>query len=147
MGQRRHGLLLRGHKKTYPETRHPNWCDTSKPVFAGEWKEEAGYRAVGEKANGKTGVASVRVPETIVTVTSGGQPVAGQYVLLHPLDGQSTNPVGVLTDARGRAWFVLEEPGRYRVSCGAAETELEASMQPLKLEPGYDYIQWVRLGD
>lgn len=147
VGQRRQNLFLRGHKKTFPEYRHPNWCDPSKPVFRGEWQEEPGYRAVAEKANSKPGPARVRVPEVIVTVTAGGKPVASEYVFVLPEAGQSTSAVGVMTDPDGRAWFVLEESGNYRAVCGGEEAVFEASGQPLRLEPGYGYIQRIGLGD
>jgi len=147
VGHRRWNLLLRGHKKSYPEHRHPNWCDSTKSVFAGEWKEEEGYRQVGEEANGALGVASRRAPEVIVSVTADGKPVAGEYVFLLPEDGQAANPIGVMTDPEGTAWFVLEELGNYRAVCGEKETTFEAAWQPLKVEPGYGYIQRVALGD
>ena len=154
VGQHRTNLILRGHKQTFPETRHPNWCDPSMPVFAGEWAEEAGYREVSEKANGRPyragghpGVATRRAPEVIVTVTRRAKPVAGEYVFLIPASGQATNPVGVMTDPEGKAWFVLQEPGTYRAECGGKATTFAASYQPLKLDPGYGYIQRVTLGD
>jgi hypothetical protein len=147
VGQHRTNLLLRGHKKTFPEVRHPNWCDPAKPVFAGEWAEEAGYREVSEKANGHLGVATRRVPEVIVTVSRAGKPVAGEHVLLFPASSQAVSPAGVMTDPEGKAWFVLQEPGTYRAECGGRAVTFEASYQPLKLDPGYGYIQWVTLGD
>jgi len=146
-GQRRQNLYLRGHKKTFPEFRHPNWCDPTKPVWRGQWSEEAGYRAVAEKAGVTPGIASERVPEVIVTLTRAGKPVAHEYVYVLPQAGQSANPVGVMTDAAGTAWFVLPEPGKYRAVSGDLETTFDTSRQPLKQAPGYHYIQQVRLGD
>lgn len=145
MGQRRRNLLLRGHKATYPETSHFNWCDPAKPVFRGDWAEEEGYRRVCEKANRGLQPARARSPEVIVTVSSAGKPIAGEHVILYPEASQSTNPVGVMTDPQGRAWFVLQEAGRYRACCRGKEVAFEAAFQPLKLEPGYGYIQWVEL--
>ncbi len=147
VGQRRRNLYLRGHKTNFPEYRHPNWCDPATPVFRGEWKEEAGYRAVAEKAGTLPEPACLRAPEVIVTVTSNGEPVAGDYVFLAPEAGQSTKPTGGMPDPDGKAWFVLQEPGTYRAVCGESECVFDAREQPLKVEPGYGYIQWVTLGD
>ena len=146
-GHRRRSLLLRGHKRTYPETRHPNWCDKDKKVFDGDWAEQAGYRRVSEKTGGAIKPATTRAPEIIVTLMSGGKPLAGTHVLIEPVGGQSTNPVGVMTDSNGRAWFVLQEAGPYRAVCCGRETTFDAEFQSLNLEPGYDYIQWVQLQD
>jgi hypothetical protein len=147
VGQRRTNLFVRGHKKTFPQYRHPNWCDQTKPVWDGEWEQEAGYRAVAKEVGVAPEPASQRVPEVIVTVTRDGTPVANQYVYLIPAGGQSTNPIGVMTDADGKAWFVLQEPGRYRTVCGDLETGFQVSMQPVKQDPGYEYIQEVAVGD
>jgi len=73
--------------------------------------------------------------------------VAGKYVFVFPEAGQSTNPAAVMTDPEGRAWFVLEEPGTYRAVSSDSECVFDAQEQPLTIEPGYEYIQWVALGD
>ena len=44
---------------------------------------------------------------------------------------------------------MLGEPGEYRVSCPAIGAEAEATIAapPLKPKAGYDYVQWLALGD
>jgi hypothetical protein len=143
LGQRRRNLILRGHKITFPENRHPNWSDPSQPVYLQDWVEEPGYRDVAMKAYGGVEPATVRVPEVIVTVNRNGSPVPHENVILYPEEGQSVVPCGVMTDLEGRAWFVLREPGRYRAVCAENETTFTTTLQPLKLEAGYDYVQYV----
>ncbi len=80
-----------------------------------------------------------RVPELIVTVTAAGEPAAQAYVFLEPLDGQATIVRGVMADDRGAAWFVLNEPGRYRVSSTldgrTGNAEVKARWGSLKADP------------
>jgi hypothetical protein len=79
------------------------------------------------------------VPELIVTVTAAGEPAAQAYVFLEPLDGQATIVRGVMADDRGAAWFVLNEPGRYRVSSTldgrTGNAEVKARWGSLKADP------------
>ena len=79
------------------------------------------------------------------TVTGDGSAVSHINVTLYPDEDQSMNPRGVLTDLNGRAWFVLQEPGRYRAVCDGGETTFTASTQPLEQVAGYDYIQQVEI--
>ena len=107
------------------------------PNVIGQWTKEA-YR---EANDGKDlpSVPDRRAPEVIMEVTSGGKPVANAYVYLTPLDGQASNVRGVMADREGKAWFVLQEPGRYMASCAAggkqAPTEITARWGSLANDP------------
>jgi len=146
VGQRRRNIVKLGHKVTHPGSpKHPNWCDPTKPVFVGEWKEQAAYADLAEKSGKRLEPANERAPEVIVTVTQNNQPVSHRHVIVHPLGDQSTSPQGVMTDLNGRAWFILPEPGRYQADCGSGSVAFVASTQPLGTTPGYAYIQHVDL--
>ncbi|HIE51604.1 MAG TPA: hypothetical protein EYP85_07570 [Armatimonadetes bacterium] len=86
-------------------------------------------------------------PEVIVQVIGGGRPLPRVAVFLYPEEGQSTPPLGVLSDREGKAWFVLPQPGRYRVRCSGyrGETEHLASWGRADAPPGYADIPLVRL--
>jgi len=95
------------------------------------------------------------LPETIppvllVTVTEDGAPVAGVNLVALPLEGQSTNPVGVVTDPAGTGWIRLPEPGRYLLRATRSDgtvfqLEVEAHRLPLDAAPGYDYLQHINM--
>lgn len=86
-----------------------------------------------------------RAPEVIVKLTDPNKPLPGEYVYLLPLDNQSCNPQGVMTDKNGTAWFVLKEPGRYKAVCEIdgkfASTELVAKYGKTYAErPGFQIV-------
>ncbi len=116
-----------------------NWFDPTRPTFvtsvAHDWIRRA-YREVDGKAVGP--LRSWRSPELVVVVP---QSAAGEYVFVGEL--------GSLVAPDGTARFVLWEPGEYRVACPAigAETSATVAAPPLKPKAGYDYVQWVALGD
>jgi len=107
---------------------------TPRPVAAA--MREASRRYLGHEVPPVT----LTRPEVIVTVTSGGEPVADAYVLAVLLEGAPVPPAAVRTDRDGRAWFSLREPGRYRFLCRGGRdwqsVELEAPLQPLDLSNG-----------
>ena len=88
-------------------------------------------------------------PEVIVRVTSAGTPLIGVYVYVVPQGGQSTNPLGVMTDRNGTAWFVLKEPGKYVAVCDvdgqAGSVRFRAKHGKTYARPGYRHIRWVSL--
>ena len=63
-----------------------------------------------------------RGQEALVTVTSGGRPMAGVVVMLEPAEGQPLLPLGAVTDPQGTAWIAPRLPGRYRVLVYASGT-------------------------
>lgn len=129
-----------------------NWFDPKRPECNAENLIYETVRDAFREAAGKDmpPLNPQRAPEVIVRVTEGGRPVSGIYVFLEPLSGQSANPIGVMTDKDGTAWFVLKEEGRYRITrCdagGFAECgEVVARCGPLDSKPGYSHIQWVNI--
>ncbi len=88
-----------------------------------------------------------RPTEVLLTVTDGGKPVVSAPLLLRPEAGQAASPQGMRTDARGQAWFVLEEPGRYEASLADGEKTWTIDVEPLpfKMEAGFGYLPRVSL--
>src|SRR3989339_770572 len=56
-----------------------------------------------------------RLPEVIVTLKDNGVVVPDEYVIIEPINTSKSNPVGVMTDKTGKAWFTLKEAGDYRI--------------------------------
>lgn len=82
-----------------------------------------------------------RAPEVLLRVTRDGAPVPRVRVVLTPADGRATGSLGALTDSRGTAWFVLEEPGRYTARAGGVEVLLEANETAnAPPTPGFAYL-------
>ncbi|MBN1555613.1 MAG: beta galactosidase jelly roll domain-containing protein [Phycisphaerae bacterium] len=75
-------------------------------------------------------------PEVIVRVWRNGKTVSRDYdVMLHPLEGQGTEPVGSVTDSDGRAWILVPEAGRYSAVVTTPEGDVfhsEVTPEPAK---------------
>ena len=56
----------------------------------------------------------LRLPEVIVTLKNNGVAVPNEYVVVEPVNASKCNPVGVMTDNTGKAWFTLKEDGDYK---------------------------------
>ncbi|MBM4083976.1 MAG: hypothetical protein FJ272_04225, partial [Planctomycetes bacterium] len=118
-----------------------NWFDPQRPVitpnktydaFAGCWDKMPPLNPE-------------RAAEAIVTVTRAAKPLANAAVLARPLDGQSTHPMGVMSDPAGTAWFVFQEPGRYEITCGESKAVFEARRLSTNSRPGYADVPRVSL--
>jgi len=88
-----------------------NWFDPARPVAT----PNKVYDAIKESFPKQAPCEIRRCQEALVTVTSGGKPLAGAMVTLIPLDGQPVVPLGAITDPAGTAWIVPRLPGKYRV--------------------------------
>jgi hypothetical protein len=113
-----------------------NWFDPERPIMTPNETYEV-YARCWEKM---PALNPERAPEVIVTVTQGGKPVPNAAVLARPLDRQATNPLGVMTDPNGTAWFVFQEPGRYEMSCQGATAIFEAKRLRTDSRPGYSDV-------
>ncbi|MBI3923852.1 MAG: PD40 domain-containing protein [Armatimonadetes bacterium] len=128
---------------------HLQWWDSSLPAYRCnilyDWVRE-GFAKYG------TSLPSLprrKRPEVIVTVSRDGKPVPHRDVLLIPTNPTSPS-LGARTDADGRAWIVLAEPGKYRARL---ETEVGAitRREPVEVgwgqralgKAGYDFVQRV----
>lgn len=123
-----------------------NWFDPTRP----ESTPNEVYYAIQEAFRPMPPLNDKKVPEVIVKVEQGNQPLAGINVFLIPRENQSTNPIGVMTDKNGTAWFILKEPGKYEIYAQGygKKTEkiiINAPLTVLSSLPGYDYIQKVEL--
>ena len=123
-----------------------NFFDPEKPFYT----PNIVHKAIGEAYREATGsdvgkLNPRRAPEVIVKVTMNKKPVVGEYVYLIPLDNQSCNPQGVMTDKNGTAWFILKEPGKYKAVCEigdrVASTELRAKYgKTYAKKPGFQIV-------
>ncbi len=123
-----------------------NWFDPNRP----EVTMNPVWDAFRQAFNPMPPLQPTKAPELIVTVLDQtGNPCDGAIVVLTPAGGQSANPSGVLTDPAGTAWFVLAEPGPYRVeACFRGQTvaaEVATRETPLAAKPGYDDIDRCQL--
>ena len=123
-----------------------NWCDpqqpVSRPTATTAWSQELFRRLAGRDVGA---LAQERLPEVLVRVTRGGQPVARACVLVTSLAGQAVLPYVVRADLAGTAWFVLSEAGAYRFTCQGASVDVESRCQPIRASGGYDHVQAVEL--
>lgn len=87
-------------------------------------------------------LASDRPPEVLLTVEHQGAPLPFALVTLVPESGQACPPTTVRADSRGRAWFVLDEPGAYevRVEGGGRAVPLTVKPVPFVLRAGFGYL-------
>jgi hypothetical protein len=132
-----------------------NWFDPTRPAFTTNCIYEHVKRAFkdvdGQDAGG---LAEHRAPEMVVAVSAKGEPLAGVYVRLSPLEGQPANPQAVMTDSAGTAWFVLAHSGSYRLdvfggpSLPRVDDKVIRVAEPLlRSGGGYSHIQYEALGD
>jgi len=123
-----------------------NWCDPKAPVSLStatrEWSKDLFRQLTGRNVGP---LASTRIPEVIVHVERGGNPMPHAQVFVEPLEGQGIRPFGIQADEAGTSWFVLPSSGRYRFTCDGVHVELVARRQPIGVPPGYDHIQHVRI--
>ncbi len=123
-----------------------NWCDpkqpVSRPTATAAWWRHLFRRIAGRDVGP---LASERVPEVLVRVTRGGEPVPGACVLAAPLAGQTVPPHAVRADLQGTSWFVLPEAGAYRFTCGGSGVEVETRRRPTRAPGGYGHVQEVIL--
>lgn len=129
-----------------------NWFDSRQPVYRTSVVHERVTEAFRFISGKDLPMPRTRAPEVVVVLSDNGKPVAGELVFLMPLAGQSANPVGVLTDREGTAWFTLQEGGRYVAQVAnlghtTGRTTIEVRMPPLSPKGGYEHLQWVALGD
>ena len=123
-----------------------NWCDPTQPVSQ-PTATSAWSRALFRHWTGRDvgPLNPERVPEVIVEVSRGGEPVAGAQVFVAACEGQGMEAFGVRADAVGTSWFVLPEVGRYRFFCGGAEIGVDVVCGRVVAEAGYGHVQRVRL--
>ncbi len=77
-------------------------------------------------------------PEVIVTTTNKKLPVW--------MEGPGmTCPEAVLPDTSGRAWFHLPSTGEYKFTSNTQTKSVKAKNFPLNQQPGYNYIQNIRM--
>lgn len=129
----------------------PNWFDPSQPVvmksIVAEKTQEA-YRGI----NGGKDIPpfTIQRPEIIITLSDKKGPLCNTLVLLFPRENLPCPVEGVITDAKGTAWFAPFMPGKYCVKWieegewkSSIITVKQTSFNPL---PGYAHIQWFDLG-
>jgi hypothetical protein len=121
-----------------------NWCDPgepiSRPTATRQWSRELFRRLAGRDVGP---LATNRLPEVIVRVERGGQPVPRAHVFAAPLEGQGMAPFGIQADAAGTSWFTLPEPGLYSFTCEGGEIQVAARCEAIDAPPGYGHIQEV----
>ncbi len=90
---------------------------------------------------------SRRPTEVLLIVTENGKPLPYAWVILTPASGQATNSIGVRADSRGRAWFVLDEAGTYKVRVEGKPRVATVKVKaiPFKMEAGFDYLPRISL--
>jgi hypothetical protein len=119
-----------------------NWFDPDRPSIT----PNKAYDALARCWEKIPPLNPERASEVIVTVTdSSKQKLQNAAVIVRPLDNQATNPIGVMTDPNGTAWFVFQEPGRYEISCGEAKMIFEAKPLSTNSKPGYNEVPRVTL--
>lgn len=120
-----------------------NWFDPNRPVCT----LNKLYYAIRDAFLPMPPVNAKRLPEVIITVKKGGNALPGVNVFLAPQENQYANPIGIMTDKDGTAWFVLKEPGKYKVYCESDENSKIIEVPEGKTidKPGYDYIQRIEL--
>ena len=123
-----------------------NWCDPAQPVSRPTGTVAWSRRLFRRFTGGDVGpLAGERVPEVLVRVTRGGEPVPRACVVVAPLEGQAVPPHAVRADLHGTAWFVLPEAGGYRFTCEGAGVDVETRRQPVRAPAGYGHVQEVEL--
>jgi hypothetical protein len=114
-----------------------NWFDPTRPSIT----PNKAYEALARCWERMPPLGAERAPEVIVTLTDGSaRKLRNAAVVARPLDKQATNPLGVMTDPNGTAWFVFQEPGRYEISCGEAKAVFEARRLSADSKPGYEMV-------
>ena len=116
-----------------------NFFDSSIPAFDPLPTAKAMREAASVYVGHQVPVAKYRRPEVIVTVTAGGKPLPDAFVYAVSLEGAPAI-LGMRTDRDGKAWFSLQNPGRYQFQCRVLHrlqsVELDAPLQPLDIEHG-----------
>ena len=104
-------------------------------------------RAYKESTSPMPPAPRTRAPEAVFEITRSGEPVPGARVFLAPAAGQGTEPVGVRADRAGRAWFLLEEPGEYRLTVEGVSYERKVTVArlPNELKAGLGYVPRIRI--
>jgi len=129
-----------------------NWWDPERPAFTLNVVADHMRAAYAQIAGGDLPpLPERRRPEVIVTVTANGIPVPDRYVKIEPVGGHAVASQTVRTDLQGRAWFVLDEPGRYQTRF-AEETDRFVPSKTIQVDwakrdtqPGYHFIQYFDL--
>ncbi len=87
-------------------------------------------------------VPAIRSPEIIFHILRQKTSVSGALVYLTPLAGQGTECLGVRADREGKAWFVLKEPGKYRLTVDGTSfsRDIEIKNLPNEIKAGLDYL-------
>jgi hypothetical protein len=138
-------LSGRGWQKTQrflaaPNTAAINYCDPKYPAAT----PTRVYNAFQKVYKDIPGWSDTRQPEVLFTVKEGGKPVAGINVFLAPRSRQATEPVGVKTDPKGTAWFILREPGKYAVRVEGngkiIDNEIDVKCTTIENRGGFDYL-------
>ena len=123
-----------------------NWCDPKEPVSLStatlEWSKNLFRQLTGRDVGS---LAKTRIPEVIVHVERGGNPMPHAQVFVEPLECQGITPFGIQADEAGTSWFVLPEEGCYHFTCDGVQVEFVARRQPIGILPGYEHIQRVRI--
>lgn len=115
-----------------------NPCDAGRPVYV----PNAVNAAYQDATWPMPPLSRHRPTEALVTVTEHGEPVPLARLVLTPADGQASEPLGVRADTQGRAWVLLEEPGRYDARVEGKETATTLDFGPIGLEmqAGFGYL-------
>lgn len=122
---------------------HVNWFDTNYLAYV----LNAVNRAYKESSHPMPPLSKERPVEALIRVQSGGKPIPYAQVFLSPKSGQTCGMIGVLADSNGRAWFALDEPGRYeaRVEGRRMATPITVKRVPFTFKPGFDYLTRITL--
>ena len=120
-----------------------NWWDPARKAYGINVAGREVAKAYAKISGGDLPpLAEARRPELIVTVTLGGKPVPDRYVRVAPAAGQAVAPQMVRTDVKGRAWFVVPLPGKYRVSfAGLASTTVALDWARRSNKPGWAFME------
>ena len=118
-----------------------NWFDPSRPSIT----PNKAYQAFADYWHKMPPLNSRRAPEVIVTVTRGGEPVAGLPVIARSAMMGGPTPRGAITDPDGAAWLIFQDAGDYAISCGEARTTFKADWLDTYAKPGYADIPRVSL--
>jgi len=125
-----------------------NWFDTTRPVFTPTHvfnRVRDAYRQI--NGGDLPALPNTRNPELIVTLRYKSKPLPEAVVYLIPADSQPVLPVGVRTDAEGKAWFQADTPGRYNLEYrGNSQVQTLAIDLPRGAfdgKPGYHHVKFL----
>ena len=124
---------------TVPGLRYelPNWCDPKSPPLA-DTLYAKGFRDL-SKQYMKLGPKPAQGAPYGEALVTGLAP--GSLVFLAPDDPAAAAPQGMLTAPDGSAWFVVRQPGAWRLVHKGGSQAIKIEPKAIPAQPGYDNVQ------